>query len=62
MGDCALCGLRSGELRALRWEAVDAAKRIIEVRESWDPKEGASSRRPDDPGEKCRCQASCGSC
>jgi integrase len=34
-------GLRSGELRALRWEAVDVAKRIIEVRESWDPKEGS---------------------
>lgn len=34
-------GLRSGELRALRWEAIDVAKRIIEVRESWDPKEGS---------------------
>jgi integrase len=33
-------GLRSGELRALRWEAVNLTRRVIEVRESWDPKEG----------------------
>lgn len=33
-------GLRYGELRALRWEAVDLERRLIEVRESWDPKEG----------------------
>jgi integrase len=34
--------LRSGELRALRWGAVDVSRGIIEVRESWDPKEGAT--------------------
>jgi integrase len=34
-------GLRSGELRALRWGAVDMSRGIIKVRESWDPKEGA---------------------
>jgi integrase len=34
-------GLRYGELRALRWEAVDLERRLIEVRVSWDPKEGA---------------------
>jgi integrase len=33
-------GLRSGELRALRWGAVDISRGVIEVRESWDPKEG----------------------
>jgi len=33
-------GLRSGELRALRWAAVDLSRGIIEVRESWDPKAG----------------------
>jgi integrase len=33
-------GLRYGELRALRWEAVDLDRRLIEVRASWDPKEG----------------------
>lgn len=33
-------GLRSGELRALRWGAVDLSRNLIEVRESWDPKEG----------------------
>jgi integrase len=33
-------GLRLGELRALRWEAIDLAGGVIEVRESWDPKEG----------------------
>ena len=33
-------GLRYGELRALRWEAVDLERRLIEVRASWDPKEG----------------------
>jgi integrase len=34
-------GLRYGELRALRWRSVDLGHRKIEVRESWDPKEGA---------------------
>ena len=34
-------GLRYGELRALRWGAVDLARGTIHVRESWDPKEGA---------------------
>jgi integrase len=33
-------GLRYGELRALRWGAVDLASGAIHVRESWDPKEG----------------------
>ena len=33
-------GLRYGELRALRWEAVDVAGGTIEVRESWDAKAG----------------------
>jgi integrase len=33
-------GLRYGELRALRWGAVDTAGGKIAVRESWDPKEG----------------------
>lgn len=34
-------GLRYGELRALRWSAVDLAGGSIRVSESWDPKEGA---------------------
>lgn len=34
-------GLRYGELRALRWSAVDLAGGTIRVQESWDPKEGA---------------------
>jgi integrase len=33
-------GLRYGELRALRWDAVDVAGGTIEVRESWDAKVG----------------------
>jgi integrase len=33
-------GLRYGELRALRWGAVNMAKGVVEVRESWDPKVG----------------------
>jgi integrase len=33
-------GLRYGELRALRWGAVDVAGGTIEVRESWDAKAG----------------------
>jgi len=33
-------GLRYGELRALRWDAVDVAGGTIEVRESWDAKAG----------------------
>jgi len=34
-------GLRYGELRALRWNAVDFATGTIQVRESWDPAAGA---------------------
>jgi integrase len=34
-------GLRYGELRALRWGALDFAAGTITVRESWDPKEGS---------------------
>jgi integrase len=34
-------GLRYGELRALRWGAVDLAGGTIRVRESWDPKTGS---------------------
>lgn len=33
-------GLRYGELRALRWNAVDLAGGFIQIHESWDPKEG----------------------
>lgn len=33
-------GLRYGELRALRWGAVDVAGGTIDVRESWDPNAG----------------------
>jgi integrase len=33
-------GLRYGELRALRWSAVDLPGGTISVRESWDPKVG----------------------
>jgi integrase len=39
-GTALYAGLRYGELRALRWGAVDMANGIIEVRESWDPREG----------------------
>lgn len=34
-------GLRYGELRALRWGAVDLVAGTIKVRESWDPKNGS---------------------
>ena len=34
-------GLRYGELRGLRWSAVDLAGATIRVRESWDAKEGS---------------------
>jgi integrase len=34
-------GLRYGELRALRWGAVDLDTGTIRVRESWDPMEGS---------------------
>lgn len=39
-GTALYAGLRYGELRALRWGAVKMATGVIEVRESWDPKEG----------------------
>lgn len=39
-GTALYAGLRYGELRALRWGAVNVASGTIEVRESWDPKEG----------------------
>lgn len=38
-------GLRYGELRALRWGAVDLAAGTIGVRESWDPEEGSIAPR-----------------
>lgn len=34
-------GLRYGELRALRWRAIDLAGGTIRVSESWDPKNGS---------------------
>ncbi len=34
-------GLRYGELRALRWGAVDLDAGMIRVRESWDPLAGS---------------------
>jgi integrase len=34
-------GLRYGELRALRWDAVDFVTGAIHVRESWDPTAGS---------------------
>jgi integrase len=40
-GTALYAGLRYGELRALRWGAVNLAAGLIEVRESWDPKAGA---------------------
>ena len=40
-GTALYAGLRYGELRALRWGAVDLAGGTIAVRESWDPREGA---------------------
>jgi integrase len=36
-------GLRYGELRALRWSAVDFAQGVVRVTESWDAKEGSIS-------------------
>lgn len=33
-------GLRYGELRALRWDAVDLASGLVRVVDSWDPKAG----------------------
>jgi integrase len=33
-------GLRYGELRALRWGAIDLAAGTIKVRESWDQRRG----------------------
>jgi integrase len=39
-GTALYAGLRYGELRALRWSAVDTATGMIRVVESWDPKEG----------------------
>lgn len=50
-GSAIFAGLRYGELRALRWSAVDFASGKITVCESWDAKEGgivpktAGSRR-----------------
>ncbi len=35
-----LSGLRRGEVRALRWDAVDFDAGVIEVRSSWDDKAG----------------------
>ena len=40
-GTAIYAGLRYGELRALRWGAVDLAGGRLHVIEAWDPKEGA---------------------
>jgi integrase len=34
------CGLRRGELQALRWEDVDLAKGVIRIERAWDVREG----------------------
>lgn len=39
-GAALYAGLRYGELRALRWGAVEVENGTLTVRESWDPKEG----------------------
>ena len=39
-GTALYAGLRYGELRALRWSAVDFVAGTVAVRESWDPKAG----------------------
>jgi integrase len=39
-GTALYAGLRYGELRALRWDAVNVAEGKIEVCESWDPRTG----------------------
>ena len=44
-------GLRYGELRALRWDAVDVAGGTIEVRESWDA-EGGTDRSEDETSRR----------
>ncbi len=40
-GTALYAGLRYGELRALRWNAVDFVAGTVAVRESWDPKAGS---------------------
>ena len=40
-GTALYAGLRYGELRALRWSAVDFVAGTVAVRESWDPKAGS---------------------
>jgi integrase len=39
-GAALYAGLRYGELRAMRWHSLNIAGGTIDVRESWDPKEG----------------------
>ena len=40
MGAGAVCGLRRGELWALRWEDIDLDAGVIQVRRAWDDREG----------------------
>ena len=42
-------GLRYGELRAIRWGAVDTAGGRLAVRESWDQRRGRHAQDPDKP-------------
>jgi integrase len=42
-GTALYAGLRYGELRALRWGAVDLATGTVRVEASWDPKAGAQA-------------------
>lgn len=43
----AYAGLRRGELRAIRWDDIDLAARIITVRTAWDDKEGPVKPKSD---------------
>jgi integrase len=45
-------GLRSGELRALRWSDIDLGRRLIHVRRSWD--DGGEEVEPKTAGSKRR--------
>jgi integrase len=61
-GTALYAGLRYGELRALRWGAVDLATGTVRVEASWDPKAGRRHRRRTPRGARCRCPGCCATC
>jgi integrase len=61
-GTALYAGLRYGELRALRWRAVDFVAGTIGVHESWDPKAGSIDPKTETSVRTVPMPDRCGGC